>query len=271
MLGLPASAYTMVAISIDKYLAIMYPMRLRMPKIQAKIIILVIWSAALLTSLPTALVSSLEPASSDYSSASPSAAPTSATTLSSLHSSDSSPALAPTSAPTFVITNHQTSEWAARTSSAMPYPQNLVDGTPKSDPSDTSTTTTSAITTSQEQQQIYQEQRKYFCQESWSFWPRGKYFYSMALMILQFVLPLFVLVITYSRIVIVVWGKRMPGEEDNARDARMARSKRKVNRARSVLPYWNGHIQLAYGNPTGRRPAHFCLRFHAVGRRAELI
>lgn len=48
-------------------------------------------------------------------------------------------------------------------------------------------------------------------------------------MILQYVLPLFVLVITYSRIVIVVWGKRIPGEEDNARDARMARSKRKVN------------------------------------------
>lgn len=51
----------------------------------------------------------------------------------------------------------------------------------------------------------------------------------MALMILQFVLPLFVLVITYTRIVIVVWVKRMPGEEDNARDAKMARSKRKVN------------------------------------------
>lgn len=51
----------------------------------------------------------------------------------------------------------------------------------------------------------------------------------MALMILQFVVPLFVLVITYTRIVIVVWGKRMPGEEDDARDARMARSKRKVN------------------------------------------
>lgn len=51
----------------------------------------------------------------------------------------------------------------------------------------------------------------------------------MGLMILQFVLPLFVLVITYTRIVIAVWGKKMPGEEDNARDARMARSKRKVN------------------------------------------
>lgn len=51
----------------------------------------------------------------------------------------------------------------------------------------------------------------------------------MGLMALQFVLPLFVLVITYTRIVIAVWGKKMPGEEDNARDARMARSKRKVN------------------------------------------
>lgn len=51
----------------------------------------------------------------------------------------------------------------------------------------------------------------------------------MALMVLQFVVPLFVLIVTYTRIVVVVWGKRMPGEEDNARDARMARSKRKVN------------------------------------------
>ena len=73
------------------------------------------------------------------------------------------------------------------------------------------------------------EQRKHFCEEVWDFWPVGKYYYSMALMILQFVLPLFVLVITYTRIVIVVWVKRMPGEEDDARDARMARSKRKVN------------------------------------------
>lgn len=73
------------------------------------------------------------------------------------------------------------------------------------------------------------ENEKLYCHENWSFWPQGRYYYSTTLLILQFVIPLFVLVITYSRIVIIVWGKKMPGEEDDARDARMARSKRKVN------------------------------------------
>lgn len=66
----------------------------------------------------------------------------------------------------------------------------------------------------------------------------------MALMLLQFVVPLFVLVITYTRIVIVVWGKRMPGEEDDARDARMARSKRKVN---SCVVKWVSLISVFVG------------------------
>ncbi|KAG9509378.1 RYamide receptor, partial [Fragariocoptes setiger] len=128
------SAYTMVAISIDRYLAIMYPMRLRMTKLQAKILIAVIWSAAVLTSLPTALLSGLAPISGS---------------------------------------EHES------------------------------------------------------CVEQWDN-PDSRYYYSMALMVLQYFLPLLVLVITYTRIGIVVWGKRTPGEAENARDARIARSKRKL-------------------------------------------
>lgn len=48
-------------------------------------------------------------------------------------------------------------------------------------------------------------------------------------MILQFIVPLFVLVSTYTRIAIAVWGKRPPGEAENSRDQRMQKSKRKVS------------------------------------------
>ena len=48
-------------------------------------------------------------------------------------------------------------------------------------------------------------------------------------MVLQYVVPLLVLVYTYTRIAVVVWGKQIPGEAENIRDQRMARSKRKVS------------------------------------------
>ncbi|KAK4288615.1 hypothetical protein Pmani_038363 [Petrolisthes manimaculis] len=55
------SAYTLVAISLDRYLAIIYPLRPRMTRCQAKIIIGVVWAMALLTTLPIPLVSGLHP------------------------------------------------------------------------------------------------------------------------------------------------------------------------------------------------------------------
>ncbi len=53
------SAYTLVAISIDRYIAIIYPLRPRMTKLQAKVIILLVWIVALVTPLPTAIFSKL--------------------------------------------------------------------------------------------------------------------------------------------------------------------------------------------------------------------
>lgn len=212
------SAYTMVAISIDKYLAIMYPMRLRMPKIQAKIIILVIWSAALMTSLPTALLSHLSPASQDSTM-------TATTTVNAPTQSASSLSSSPSSLQTSSSSSSMSENQSTFSNDANNYEPTTLKPL---------TTPTMESTTQQDHQQ---EQRKYFCQEGWTFWPTGKYYYSMALMILQFVLPLFVLVITYSRIVMIVWSKRMPGEEDNARDARMARSKRKVSS--NANNYWH--------------------------------
>lgn len=65
------------------------------------------------------------------------------------------------------------------------------------------------------------------CQESWPHHEQ-MYYYSMAMMMLQFAIPLTVLVFTYARIAVAVWGGRPPGEAENSRDERMAKSKRKV-------------------------------------------
>ncbi len=137
------SAYTLVAISIDRYIAIIYPLRPRMTKLHSKLIIIVIWVVALLTPLPTALLSKLVPQDSNKTE--------------------------------------------------------LTEDQPM----------------------------RYHCTEDW---PREdyKYYYSMLLMILQYAFPFSVLIFTYSRIAIVVWGKRPPGEAEDGRDARMAASKRKV-------------------------------------------
>ncbi|KAK3912230.1 RYamide receptor [Frankliniella fusca] len=50
----------------------------------------------------------------------------------------------------------------------------------------------------------------------------------MLLMALQYLVPLLVLMFTYTRIALVVWGKRTPGEAHNIRDQRMAVAKRKM-------------------------------------------
>lgn len=69
---------------------------------------------------------------------------------------------------------------------------------------------------------------RYICREDWID-ETQYYYYTLALMGLQFVIPLSVLVFTYTRIAVAVWGKRPPGEAENSRDQRMARSKRKVS------------------------------------------
>lgn len=53
------SAYTLVAISVDRYSVIINPLRPRMTKSQAKIIIGVVWFIAFLTALPVGLMSQL--------------------------------------------------------------------------------------------------------------------------------------------------------------------------------------------------------------------
>ncbi|KAL9894000.1 RYamide receptor isoform 2-T8 [Glossina fuscipes fuscipes] len=132
------SAYTLVAISIDRYIAIMWPLKPRITKRYAKIIIAFIWFVALATAFPIPLVSKLV----------------------------------------------QPGLW-------------------------------------------HEYCERYVCQEAW---PNAEqeYYYTLALLTLQFIVPLSVLVFTYTRIALAVWGKRPPGEAENSRDQRMARSKRKM-------------------------------------------
>ncbi|XP_015108325.1 RYamide receptor [Diachasma alloeum] len=132
------SAYTLVTISIDRYVAIMWPLKPRMSRRQAKLLIMAVWLLALTVSSPIAVVSQL------------------------LQPNDK-----------------------------------------------------------------YKMCDQFICQE---YWPSAhqRYYYSIALLVLQYLVPLVVLMFTYSSIAIRVWGKRPPGEAENTRDQRMARSKRKM-------------------------------------------
>lgn len=143
------SAYTLVAISLDRYLAIIYPLRPRMTRCQAKVIIATVWILSLATTLPVAVYSSLF--------------------------------------------------------------------TP--------------------QENFYSVMGREVCTEDWGSEKsdnESRVAYSVALMLLQYFLPLTVLVFTYSRIAMVVWGKRTLGETP-ARVDRIARSKRKVRKNLACL------------------------------------
>ena len=134
------SAFTLVAISLDRYVAIIYPLRPRMTKTQALLVIAIIWFLACLVPVPVVVLSKLV------------------------------------------------------------------------------------------QQPDAGGVEREHCREVWP----GKhgvfhrYIYSMAIMVLQYFLPLAVLLFTYTRIAIVIWVKRTPGEAENNRDQRMAAAKRKV-------------------------------------------
>ena len=138
------SAFTLVAISLDRYIAIIYPLRPRMTSRQVAIVIALIWMFSMAVPLPVALVSRIVQQSDGHG------------------------------------------------------------------------------------QQIDK------CLELWPR-PGQSYVYSMVVMVLQYFLPLSVLSLTYSRIGVVIWVKRPPGEAESNRDQRMAASKRKVRVLRSSL------------------------------------
>jgi neuropeptide Y receptor len=54
-----ASAYTLIALAVDRYIAILYPLRLRMTKSQALMLIGIVWTGAVITASPIALFTQL--------------------------------------------------------------------------------------------------------------------------------------------------------------------------------------------------------------------
>lgn len=66
------------------------------------------------------------------------------------------------------------------------------------------------------------------CLEEWPGGETQRRAYSMAVMILQYFLPLTILTFTYANIGVVIWAKKVPGEAENSRDQRIAASKKKV-------------------------------------------
>ncbi|CAG0897849.1 unnamed protein product [Darwinula stevensoni] len=133
------SAYTMVAISVDRYLAIIYPLKPRMTRLQAMVIVGGVWFVAVATAMPIAIVSKLV------------------------------------------------------------KPDDL----------------------------WYQVCDRYVCMEDWGDQLQS-FYYTLALMILQYVIPLLTLLVTYTRIAIVIWGETPYMEAELGRAQRMAKSKRKV-------------------------------------------
>ncbi|XP_022175112.1 RYamide receptor-like [Myzus persicae] len=133
------SAYTLVAISVNRYIAIMWPLKQRTRKHQAKYIIALVWIMSVITSFPFLLATSLD-----------------------------------------------------------------------------------------------QRYDIYFCSDKWP----SEYFrrlFNAALFILQCCIPFAVLLFTNVHIGIVVWGKIPPGEAQNSRDIKMAKSIRKMIKMMSTV------------------------------------
>ncbi|XP_077999193.1 RYamide receptor-like [Glandiceps talaboti] len=134
MVSVSISIFTLVAISLDRYVAIIHPLRPRMTKTQAIVVIAIIWLLASSLSLPAAINSKLQ---------------------------------------------------SPQQSSALS------------------------------------------CEEKWKS-PNQRTIYTIALMIVQYFLPLAVLFVTYTIIGYAIWGRKAPGERERHRDARQAESKKKL-------------------------------------------
>ncbi|XP_030760467.1 RYamide receptor-like [Sitophilus oryzae] len=148
------SAYTLVAISIDKYMLIMYPLKPRISKRSATWIIAGVWVFAGITVLPSGIFARVyQPQYND-------------------------------------------TEYANETVE----PENK-----------------------------YIKCDKYICQEDYrAVGDNYRSIYTTLLMVMQYIVPLIVLLFTYTSIAAVIWCHRIPGEAENLRDKRMARSKRKM-------------------------------------------
>ncbi|XP_037083902.1 RYamide receptor-like [Pollicipes pollicipes] len=134
------SAFSLIAISVDRYRAIIYPLQPRVTRQHARLVILLIWLLAGGTCLPIAVTSRT---------------------------------------------------W---------IPQ---------------------------RERHYRLNEYYVCQEHWE--SDSRQYYSLSVMLLQYFLPVLVLMYTYGRIAVEVWGKASAlFEQNDSREARLTRTRRKV-------------------------------------------
>ncbi|XP_061196111.1 RYamide receptor-like [Saccostrea echinata] len=138
------SSLTLVAISIDRYVAIIYPFRAKMTKMQAFIVISVIWLFSFVINIPTALT--------------------------------------------------------ARTHTYL------------------------NVSTAPE-----------FCEEILWQDQTLEYIYGVAILLLQYFIPLIIFICAYGRIIIAMWVEKTPGEAVSSRDQRMSESKKKIIRMMIVV------------------------------------
>ncbi|KAJ6222829.1 hypothetical protein RDWZM_001374 [Blomia tropicalis] len=217
------SAYTLVAISIDRYVAIIYPLRPRMTRCHCIQLIVIIWLVALLTPLPIALLSRLIPSpvlrENIYENNLEKeiiVTTTLATTVANDFDdtinvlTDSEQLNFGKVLSRFIRMNSSIREPDSNESFSFQQMPNITDR-----PSIEQTTSSNEI-------------ESFTCIEDWGWAVEYKSYYTVLLMVLQYGLPFSVLVFTYSRIAYVVWGKQVPGEADDCRDAKMAASKRKM-------------------------------------------
>lgn len=187
-----------------------------MTKFQAKCIIGLIWSFALLTPLPTALLSRLIPKQQVIY----------------LHSTDSDVLFASANLSTVTIgiesvgdaVDSESADNRSKAHSPNQNDSNQATQTPIDLAGNSSSLATLFSHTPLDLQPLPE---LYSCVEQWNN-PDHRYLYSMLLMALQYMLPIVVLIYTYSRIAFVVWIKKTPGEAQDGRDRRMAGSKRRM-------------------------------------------
>lgn len=160
------SSFTLVAISMDRYIAIIYPLRQKMSKKQAFIVIAAIWIVSFLIPIPTVLYS-----------------------------------------------------WTHKYVNVSTAPQ--------------------------------------FCEEIFAN-PDDKRLYGIMVMLLQYFIPLVIIVFTYGRIIAVMWIDRTPGEAMTTRDQRMTESKRKVSKLPHPGPVLTRKLVYFFDSTTLPSYRHTC-------------
>ncbi len=184
------SAYSLLLISLDRYNALVRPLRRRCTKQHVHRFIGLIWVIALLTPAPIGLLSTVVPIGSSVENFEEVIA-----NISTFYDDDSAYLINKTIITILPIIKYQCIEdWSAVVGRS-------------SDDESSSTSLFSMLGTATDYKSAY----------------------SVLLISLQYLVPASVLIFTYLRIAHQVWGKRPPGEANCCRDERMARSKRKAN------------------------------------------